>query len=187
MEGGRILYEGDYAGLLRSDTLTGRMLGENTPLKESLRIPSGWFTVKHARLHNLKDVTVDLPMGVLAVIAGVAGSGKSSLMECFRRDFPEEVIYISQKNIGISLRSTPATYLGVADDIRKLFAKESKAGLSMFTFNGKGGCPVCGGKGVIVSDMAFMDSIETVCEACGGCVIPRKPCGIQWMVLRSPR
>ena len=168
MEGGRILYEGDYAGLLRSDTLTGRMLGENTPLKESLRIPSGWFTVKHARLHNLKDVTVDLPMGVLAVIAGVAGSGKSSLMECFRRDFPEEVIYISQKNIGISLRSTPATYLGVADDIRKLFAKESKAGLSMFTFNGKGGCPVCGGKGVIVSDMAFMDSIETVCEACGG-------------------
>lgn len=134
---------------------------------ESLRIPSGWFTVKHARLHNLKDVTVDLPMGVLAVIAGVAGSGKSSLMECFRRDFPE-VIYISQKNIGISLRSTPATYLGVADDIRKLFAKESKAGLSMFTFNGKGGCPVCGGKGVIVSDMAFMDSIETVCEACGG-------------------
>lgn len=168
MEGGRILYEGDYAGLLRSDTLTGRMLGENTPLKESLRIPSGWFTVKHAHLHNLKDVTVDLPMGVLAVIAGVAGSGKSSLMECFRRDFPEEVIYISQKNIGISLRSTPATYLGVADDIRKLFAKESKAGLSMFTFNGKGGCPVCGGKGVIVSDMAFMDSIETVCEACGG-------------------
>ena len=168
MEGGRILYEGDYAGLLCSDTLTGRMLGENTPLKESLRIPSGWFTVKHARLHNLKDVTVDLPMGVLAVIAGVAGSGKSSLMECFRRDFPEEVIYISQKNIGISLRSTPATYLGVADDIRKLFAKESKAGLSMFTFNGKGGCPVCGGKGVIVSDMAFMDSIETVCEACGG-------------------
>ena len=168
MEGGRILYEGDYAGLLRSDTLTGRMLGENTPLKESLRIPSGWFTVKQARLHNLKDVTVDLPMGVLAVIAGVAGSGKSSLMECFRRDFPEEVIYISQKNIGISLRSTPATYLGVADDIRKLFAKESKAGLSMFTFNGKGGCPVCGGKGVIVSDMAFMDSIETVCEACGG-------------------
>lgn len=77
MEGGRILYEGDYAGLLRSDTLTGRMLGENTPLKESLRIPSGWFTVKHARLHNLKDVTVDLPMGVLAVIAGVAGSGKA--------------------------------------------------------------------------------------------------------------
>jgi len=135
---------------------------------ESLRIPSGWFTVKHARLHNLKNVTVDLPIGVLAVIAGVAGSGKSSLMECFRRDFPEEVIYISQKNIGISLRSTPATYLGVADDIRKLFAKESKAGLSMFTFNGKGGCPVCGGKGVIVSDMAFMDSIETVCEACGG-------------------
>ena len=89
-------------------------------------------------------------------------------MECFRQACEEDVIYISQKNIGISLRSTPATYIGVADDIRKLFARNSKAGLSMFTFNGKGGCPVCGGKGVIVSDMAFMDSIETVCEACGG-------------------
>lgn len=172
MEGGRILYEGDYRGLLRSDTLTGRMIGEKLPLKEQVRRPSGWFRLEHARLHNLKDVTVDLPLGVLAVIAGVAGSGKSSLMECFREKYPqtagEEVVYISQRNIGVSLRSTPATYLGVADDIRKLFGKESGAGVSMFAFNGKGGCPVCGGKGVIVSDMAFMDAIETVCEACGG-------------------
>lgn len=94
----------------------------------------------------LREIDDPLAKDMKQAIASVAGSGKSSLMECFRRDFPEEVIYISQKNIGISLRSTPATYLGVADDIRKLFAKESKAGLSMFTFNGKGGCPVCGGK-----------------------------------------
>ncbi len=168
MDGGNILFEGNYKELLQSGTQTGKMIAEKVPLKPTTRTPSGWFTLEHATEHNLKDLTVRLPMGVLAVIAGVAGSGKSSLMECFRKACPEEVIYISQKNIGISLRSTPATYLGVADDIRKLFAKKSGAGLSMFTFNGKGGCPVCGGKGVIVSDMAFMDAIETVCEACGG-------------------
>lgn len=168
MEGGNILYEGDYLGLLKSNTLTGQLIAGRLPLKSLLRTPSGWFTLQHAREHNLKDLTVKLPLGVLAVVAGVAGSGKSSLMECFRRDYPEEVIYISQKNIGVSLRSTPATYLGIADDIRKIFGQKSGAGIGMFTFNGKGGCPVCGGKGVIVSDMAFMDAIETVCEACGG-------------------
>ncbi len=168
MEGGHILYEGDYPGLLKSGTITGRMLSEKTALKAEPRKPERWFTVKNARLHNLKDVTVDIPLGVMVVIAGVAGSGKSSLMECFCQQFPGEVVYINQKNIGISLRSTPGTYMGVSDDMRKLFAKETKAGLSMFTFNGKGGCPVCGGKGVIVSNMAFMDPVETVCEACGG-------------------
>lgn len=168
MDGGHILYEGNYEGLLKSGTLTGNMIAEKLPLKREVRTPSGWFTLKHANQHNLRDLTVELPMGVLAVVAGVAGSGKSSLMECFRRACPEDVIYISQKNIGISLRSTPATYLGVADDIRKIYAKKSGVGQSMFSFNGKGGCPVCGGKGVIVSDMAFMDAIETVCEACGG-------------------
>lgn len=168
MEGGNILFEGTYAELLKSNTLTGKMIAEKSPLKQKSRIPTSWFTLEHASEHNLKDLTVRLPLGIFTVIAGVAGSGKSSLMECFREHYPERVIYISQKNIGISLRSTPATYLGVADDIRKLFAQKNKAGLSMFTFNGKGGCPVCDGKGVIVSDMAFMDSIETVCEACGG-------------------
>ena len=168
MEGGHILFQGDYAGLLESGTLTGQMLTEKLPLKTEVRQPLSWFTLKHAKKHNLKDITVDLPLGGLTVVAGVAGSGKSSLMEYFRCEYPEEVIYISQKNIGISLRSTPATYLGIADDFRKLFGKESGVGIGMFTFNGKGGCPVCGGKGVIVSDMAFMDAIETVCEACGG-------------------
>lgn len=171
MEGGYVLYEGDYPGLLDCGTLTGRMLVGKLPLKKQVRIPDGWFVVEQANIHNLKDLMVKIPMGVMAVIAGVAGSGKSSLMECFRRQYEatgQEVVYISQKSIGISLRSTPATYLGVADDIRKLFGQKSGAGVSMFAFNGKGGCPVCGGKGVIVSDMAFMDAIETVCEACGG-------------------
>lgn len=168
MEGGQILFEGDYPGLLKSDTQTGRMIAEKLPLKTKVRKPSGYFTVAQAHEHNLKHLTVKFPLGVMTVIVGVAGSGKSSLMECFRATYPEEVIYISQKNIGISLRSTPATYLGVADDIRKLFAKASGMNSSLFAFNGKGGCPVCGGKGVIVSDMAFMDAIETICEACGG-------------------
>lgn len=91
-------------------------------------------------------------------------------MECFRKSYPrpDDIVYISQKNIGVSLRSTPATYMEVAGDIRKVFAKKHRIKEEYFTFNGKGACPVCGGKGVIVSEMAFMDSIETVCEACGG-------------------
>ncbi len=173
MAGGSILYEGDYEGLLRSGTETGNRITEKLPLKSKVRNPREWFCIEHACLHNLKDVSVNLPMGILVVVAGVAGSGKSSLMECFRQNFSEqrpgkEILYISQKNIGVSLRSTPATYLGVADDIRKIFGQRSGVGMSMFAFNGKGGCPVCGGKGVVVSDMAFMEAIETVCEACGG-------------------
>lgn len=167
--GGNVLFEGSYDELLRSDTLTGRLLREPCRLKspDAVRTPTGWHTLAHAKLHNLKDVTVQLPLGVLAVVAGVAGSGKSSLMECFRAERPDAV-YISQKGIGISMRSTPATYMEAADDIRKLFAKRCGAKASLFSFNGEGKCPVCGGKGVIVSNMYFMDAIETVCEACGG-------------------
>lgn len=166
--GGEILFQGSYPELLAGDTLTGRMLSQKLPLKPQVRSPKGWITLEQVSKHNLQAITLHLPLGVLAVVAGVAGSGKSSLMEAFREAYPQEVVYIGQHNIGISLRSTPATYLGVSDDIRQLFAKRSGAGVGMFSFNGKGGCPVCGGKGVVVSDMAFMDSIETVCEACGG-------------------
>ncbi len=170
MAGGEITFQGSYKELLRSQTLTGTLLSATETLKENVRQPKGFFRVENANLHNLNNLTVDLPLGVMCGIAGVAGSGKSSLMECFRNAYPrpEEIVYISQKNIGISLRSTPATYLEVADDIRKLFAKTNKTKADLFSFNGKGGCPVCQGKGVIVNDMAFMDSIETVCEACGG-------------------
>ena len=168
--GGTVLFEGTYDELLKSDTLTGKMLRASKAMKPKVRQPKDWFLLEHAQVHNLKDISVRLPLEVITVIAGVAGSGKSSLMESFRNQYPEpeDVVYISQKNIGISLRSTPATYLEVADDIRKLFAKENKTKVDLFSFNGKGACPVCQGKGVIVSDMAFMDSIETVCEACGG-------------------
>lgn len=168
--GGEILYSGSYEGLLSSGTNTGKMLGDKTGFKPSVRKPESYFHIEGASLHNLKNVSADIPLGVFGVVAGVAGSGKSSLMECFRNAYPkhEDIVYISQKNIGVSLRSTPGTYIGAADDIRKLFAKEHKMKEAYFTFNGKGACPVCGGKGVIVSEMAFMDSIETTCEACGG-------------------
>ena len=195
MKGGEIVFEGSYEELLQSQTLTGISLSATSSIKEQVRQPKSFFHLENATLHNIKNLTVDLPLGVMCGIAGVAGSGKSSLMECFVKNVeslnvellncfsdnkstikqlnnptiqPSDIVYISQKNIGISLRSTPATYLEVADDIRKLFAKVNKTKADLFSFNGKGGCPVCQGKGVIVSDMAFMDAIETTCEACGG-------------------
>jgi excinuclease ABC A subunit len=190
MNGGEVVFEGSYEELLHSQTLTGTMLSKSSHIKEKGRSPKDFFHLENATLHNLKNLSVDLPLGVMCGIAGVAGSGKSSLMECFRKawqertlpacikeeDHPlpvcncnkEDIVYISQKNIGISLRSTPATYLDVADDIRKLFARTNKTKADLFSFNGKGGCPVCQGRGVIVNDMAFMDAIETTCEACGG-------------------
>lgn len=166
--GGEVVFEGSYGDLLKSGTVTGRMLQMKSPFKTGLREPKGWFRVGPTSLHNLKNVSVDLPLGVMTVIAGVAGSGKSSLMESFQNQIKEDVIFIGQKNIGINLRSTPATYLGVADDIRAIFAAENKVAVAWFSFNSKGACPACGGSGVIVSGMAFMDSIETVCDLCGG-------------------
>ena len=166
--GGEVVFEGSYDELLKSETITGRMLQMKSPFKTGLREPKGWFRVGPTSLHNLKDVSVELPLGVMTVIAGVAGSGKSSLMESFQNQLKEDVIFIGQKNIGINLRSTPATYLGVADDIRAIFAAENKVSSAWFSFNSKGACPACGGSGVIVSGMAFMDSIETVCDLCGG-------------------
>ena len=116
------------------------MLLENCPFKSGVRVPSGSFRLENASLHNLSNVSVDIPFGVFGVIAGVAGSGKSSLMECFRRSYPrpEDIVYISQKNIGVSLRSTPATYMEVAGDIRKMFARQHHIKEEYFTFNGWG-------------------------------------------------
>ena len=174
--GGKITFEGKYDSLMASDTITGRMLRDRTPLKRHYRRPTGWYQIKNASLHNLKSVDVAIPKGVITVIAGVAGSGKSSLMEYFMQQESSPLVFIGQKNIGINLRSTPATYLDISDTIRRLFAKEGlvdghhppHTSVQLFSFNSKGACPACGGKGVIVSDMAFMESIETVCEECHG-------------------
>jgi excinuclease ABC A subunit len=170
IDGGRIVFQGTYAELLESGTATGSLIGDPCPFKVAPRSVTESFRIENACLHNLKNVSVDIPLGINGVVIGVAGSGKSSLMECFRQAYPvpDKVVYISQKNLGVSLRSTPATYMEVAGDIRKAFAKAHRIKEEYFTFNGKGACPVCGGKGVIVSEMAFMDAIETTCEACGG-------------------
>ncbi len=166
--GGEIMFTGSYEELLNSNNLTGKLLKKKEPIKTNLRKPTDWFSIKNANLHNLKNVSIDLPLGVLTVIAGVAGSGKSSLMEFFQKIYPKNVILIDQKDIGTNSRSTPATYLDVSDDIRKLFADTNNVSSSFFSFNSKGACPACGGKGVIVSDMYFMDSIETICDVCHG-------------------
>ena len=179
-QGGQIIFEGDYSQLLHSGTSTGIMMGKSGAFKTDPRKPSGHFRLENATLHNLKGVTIDLPLGVLTAVAGVAGSGKSSLMECFRRAYEPGIVYISQKNIGVSLRSTPATYMDVAPDIRKVFARQHKMKEQYFTFNGKGACPVCGGKGVVIAEMAFMDNIETTCEACGG--LRYSPEALQYLV-----
>lgn len=166
--GGKIMFEGSYAELLKSDTITGQMLRHQGALKTSVRSPKGYFPIENATLHNLKGLSIDIPLGVLTVVAGVAGSGKSSLMEEFQRQFGSKALFIGQKDIGINLRSTPATYLDISDPIRKLFAQANHANMQLFSFNGKGACPACGGKGIIISDMAFMESIETVCDVCHG-------------------
>ncbi len=185
IDGGRILFQGSWDELLQSGTATGRLVEERLPFKADPRPGNGVFRVENATLNNLQGISADFPLGVFGVVAGVAGSGKSSLMECFRQQYPnpEQVIYISQKNIGVSLRSTPGTYMDVAGDIRKAFARAHHMKEAYFTFNGAGACPVCGGKGVIVSEMAFMDAIETTCEACGG--LRYKPEALQYK-LTSP-
>lgn len=164
--GGEVIYQGDAAHL--SDTPTGKALQKIRQLKEDTREITDHFTIEHANSHNLKDVTLDIPKNVLMTVFGVSGSGKSSLMiDEFAKQHPEAIV-VSQKGIGISTRSTLATYMGIMDDIRKQFAKANNQEPGLFSFNSKGACPVCGGKGYIEPDTAFADPVTLVCEACHG-------------------
>ena len=167
-KGGNIMFEGTFSGLCCAACPTGQSLREKVLLKTEVRTPRSQAALRNLTHHNLKNITVDVPLGVLCTVCGVAGAGKSSLLECFLQSADLPAVYIDQKSIGASIRSTPATYLGVLDEIRTTFAKRCGAKAALFSFNSEGRCPVCGGKGTVVSDMAFMDSIETVCEACGG-------------------
>ncbi|GAA2381833.1 excinuclease ABC subunit UvrA [Nonomuraea africana] len=160
--GGEVVFEGTVAALTGSRTLTGRMLRRSTGLKPVVRAPKGWLSIEGASLHNLKEVSVRVPLGVLTAVTGVAGSGKSTLMTY------AEGIAIDQSAIGGSIRSTPATYLDVMDRIRRLFAEANGVDAGLFSFNAAGACPACGGRGVIKTDLAFMDPVTTVCDACGG-------------------
>ncbi len=168
-DGGEIVFAGSYPELLRSGTLTGRALAQSLPVKEKPRQRTGSLPVRDACLHNLKHVDVDIPLGIITVVTGVAGSGKSTLIaRVFAKQYESEVVRIDQGPITATNRSTPASYLGFFDEIRGLLARESGKPDGLFSFNSTGACPICGGKGVIVTELAFMDPIVTECEACGG-------------------
>jgi len=166
--GGTIVYEGNFAELLHADTLTGRHMNQGMPLKDSFRKPTGKLAITNARVNNLQHVNVAIPTGVLTVVTGVAGSGKSSLIhQVFLRQHPDAVV-IDQSAVGTSTRSNPATYTGIMDDIRKAFATANKVSPSLFSFNSKGACENCQGLGVVYTDLAFLDEVKTPCEVCGG-------------------
>ncbi|MEO3974651.1 excinuclease ABC subunit UvrA [Streptomyces sp. CAU 1734] len=166
--GGRIVYEGPARLLRDADTVTGRCLRRRTAVKESFRSPAGWLPVTGAALHNLKGIDVRFPTGVLTVVTGVAGSGKSTLVsKVFTAAHPEAIV-IDQGAITASGRSTPASFLGVMDTIRTVFARENGVSPSLFSFNSAGACAACGGRGVIHTDLAFMDPVTTVCRVCEG-------------------
>ena len=165
--GGEVVFEGTVEGLRASDTITGRHLDDRAALKPSVRTPSGKLEVRGARTHNLRDVDVDIPLGVLVVVTGVAGSGKSSLIHgsVSGRD---GVISVDQGAIRGSRRSNPATYTGLLDPIRKAFAKANGVKPALFSSNSEGACPNCNGAGVIYTDLAMMAGVATPCEVCEG-------------------
>jgi excinuclease UvrABC ATPase subunit len=166
--GGEVVYEGPFAGLAASGTLTGQHLDVQQTLKEAVRSPAGFIPIRNARLHNLQDVSVDVPTGVLVVVTGVAGSGKSSLIHgCMPRTDPS-VTLIDQSVIRGSRRSNPATYTGILEPIRKAFASANGVKPALFSANSEGACPACKGLGLIYTDLAFMAGVVSVCEVCEG-------------------
>ena len=167
--GGEILFQGSYEALLLSGTRTGEAMKQIIPLKESPRKPREFLPVRNAQTHNLKNVSVDIPLNVLTVVTGVAGSGKSSLIrDVFAKQYADRVVLVDQSPVTATGRSTPATYLGFFDEIRKVMAAANGVEASLFSFNSKGGCPCCGGRGMLVTELVFMDPVTTVCEACEG-------------------
>ncbi|MEV1055082.1 excinuclease ABC subunit UvrA [Streptomyces sp. NPDC059017] len=169
-EGGTVCFEGTVEGLRASDTVTGRHLDDRATLKEAVRTPTGALRIRGARANNLQGVDVDVPLGVLTVVTGVAGSGKSSLLHGSlpRQAGAEGVVSVDQSPIRGSRRSNPATYTGLLDPIRKAFAKANGVKPALFSANSEGACPTCNGAGVIYTDLAMMAGVATTCEDCEG-------------------
>jgi excinuclease UvrABC ATPase subunit len=165
--GGSICFEGAVEGLRGSDTITGRHLDDRASLKASVRSPTGQLEIRSASTHNLQDVDVDIPLGVLVVVTGVAGSGKSSLIQGSVAG-GDGVVLIDQTAIRGSRRSNPATYTGALDPIRKAFAKANGVKPALFSANSEGACPTCNGAGVTYTELGFMDTVATTCEECEG-------------------
>ena len=168
MHGGRVIYQGDVAGLMSSDTLTGRMLVAPRSLRHEPREPGGWISIENATLHNLKHVSTRIPRGVLTVVTGVAGSGKSSLVNGVLPGLVRDLVRIDQTALHASKRSTVATTSGLMDVIRADFAHATGVDASVFSRNAKGGCAACRGTGVITVELAFMDAVASPCDRCGG-------------------
>ena len=167
--GGQILFQGSYEALLFSGTRTGNAMKHTESLKEQPRTPKRFLPVQNASVHNLKHVSVDIPLNVLTVVTGVAGSGKSSLIrDVFAKQYADQVVLVDQSPVTATGRSTPATFLGFFDEIRHVIAKENGVDAGLFSFNSKGACPACSGRGQIVTELVFMDPVTTVCEACEG-------------------
>jgi excinuclease UvrABC ATPase subunit len=165
--GGTICFEGTVAGLRASDTVTGRHLDDRVRLKTSVRKPNGAMEIRGASSHNLQDVDVDVPLGLLCVVTGVAGSGKSSLISGSVSD-REGVVAIDQSAIRGSRRSNPATYTGLLEPVRKAFAKANGVKPALFSSNSEGACPACKGAGVIFTELGVMATVESTCEECEG-------------------
>ncbi|HEY5244057.1 MAG TPA: excinuclease ABC subunit UvrA, partial [Acidimicrobiales bacterium] len=165
--GGTVCYEGTVKGLRVSGTVTGRHLDDRAALKDAVRTPTGTLEIRQATTHNLRDVDVDIPLGVLVVVTGVAGSGKSSLIHgsVAGRD---GVVSVDQTPIRGSRRSNPATYTGLLDPIRKAFAKANGVKPALFSANSEGACPSCNGVGVVYTDLAMMAGVATICDECEG-------------------
>jgi excinuclease UvrABC ATPase subunit len=166
--GGEICFEGSFEELKGSGTLTGRFIGTKLPFKDKPREGRGYVESSASSLHNLKNVKLRVPIGVFTVVTGVAGSGKSSLVNgVFAKEHPEAVV-IDQSAVASNIRSNPATYTGVMDQIRKLFADANGVSAGLFSYNSEGACESCKGHGFITTELSFMDAVETVCEDCGG-------------------
>ncbi|MCF2539280.1 MULTISPECIES: ATP-binding cassette domain-containing protein [Streptomyces] len=165
--GGTVCFEGTVEDLRGSDTVTGRHLDDRAKLKDTVRTPTGTLEIRGAGANNLQNVDVDIPLGVLCVVTGVAGSGKSSLVHG-SIPAPEGVVSVDQTPIRGSRRSNPATYTGLLEPVRKAFAKANGVKPALFSANSEGACPTCNGAGVVYTDLAIMQSVATTCEDCGG-------------------
>ncbi len=166
--GGNIMFQGNLETLMEADTPTGRWFREPVPINKNPRKIKNFLTLRDCTMNNLKNLNVNIPTHVLTAITGIAGSGKSSLV-CgeLPRQYPD-AIHISQSPVGSNSRSNPASYIGIMDEIRKLFAAASKKSAAWFSYNSKGACPICKGKGIVMTELAFMDPVTVECEACGG-------------------
>jgi excinuclease UvrABC ATPase subunit len=180
-KGGEIVFQGTYEELLKAQTLTAKAMRQKVPIKKDVREPKSFYYIKNAVMNNLKNISVDIPAGILNVVTGMAGSGKSTLItKVFADIYRQDVIVVNQKPIFATNRSTPVTFLGAFDEIRDLFAKENNVDKGYLSFNSKGSCEECQGKGVIVTELVHMSPVISICESCNGGRYNQYACSLRY-------